>query len=115
MFPCEEIKHLCRQCSKEFSQKGYVVKHKRAVHEGIKYPCGQCHYQTTKKGNLSKHQRTVHEGIKYIAGNASIEQLQSLILPKTKRQYMKELNTLVDCVENNLLNNQNLGHTKNSS
>ena len=54
MFPCEEIKHLCSQCGKEFSQKGYVVKHKREVHEGIKFPCRQCGKQFSSKENITK-------------------------------------------------------------
>ena len=32
----------CRQCDKQFTQKGHIVKHKRAVHEGVEFPCRQC-------------------------------------------------------------------------
>ena len=68
MTPCEGIKYLCRQCSKQFSKKGPLNGHERAVHEGVKYPCGQCNYQATTKGSLAKHKRAVHEGVKYSCG-----------------------------------------------
>ena len=61
MSPIEEIKNLCRQCGKQFSQKGKLAEHQRAVHEGVKYPCGQCDLQFSKKGSLARHHRSVHK------------------------------------------------------
>ena len=65
MLPSVGIKYLCKQCGKQFSSKGDVSKHQRAIHEGVKYPCGKCDYQATTKGHLAEHQRAVHEGVKY--------------------------------------------------
>ena len=61
MAPCKGIKYLCRQCGKQFSQKGHLARHKRALHEGVKYPCGQCGLQFSQKGYLARHHRLVHK------------------------------------------------------
>ena len=68
MSHCKGIKYLCRQCGKQFSQKGNLAEHKRAVHEGAKYPCELCNHQATSKGNFAQHKRAVHEGVKYPSG-----------------------------------------------
>ena len=65
MSPCERIKYLCTQCDKQFSKKGHLDEHQRAIHEGVKYPCSKCKYQAASKGNLARHHRGVHEGVKY--------------------------------------------------
>ena len=33
------IKHPCRQCAHQFSSKGHLAEHRKAVHEGVKHPC----------------------------------------------------------------------------
>ena len=63
MFSHEGIKYTCRHCGKEFSKKGHLAEHRRAVHDRIKYSCGKCEYQATSKGHLAQHQREVHEGV----------------------------------------------------
>ena len=64
----EGVKYPCRQCGKQFSQKGALARHQRAAHEGIKYLCGKYDYQATAKVDLAKHHRGVHEGVKYPCG-----------------------------------------------
>ena len=52
-------------------EKGHLVQHKRAVHEGVKYPLSQCGNQFTSEGYLSEHIKAVHEGIKYPSNQCS--------------------------------------------
>ena len=96
MFYFEQIKHLCSQCRKAFSQKAHLARHQRAVHEGIKYPCGQCGKQFSEKGDIARHQREVHEGIKYPCGQCCKEFSRKEILLNIKGQYMTESNPLAE-------------------
>ena len=51
----------CRQSNKRFTQKGHIVKHKRAVHEAVKLPCRQCDKKYTQKGHIIEHKTAVRE------------------------------------------------------
>ena len=76
----EGVKHPCRQCGHQFASKGYLAEQQRAVHEGIKHPCSQCGHQFTSKVHLTRHRRVVHEGVKHSCKQCD---LQFTVLPNT--------------------------------
>ena len=56
---------ICEQCDYKATQKGYLLKHVKAIHEGVKFPCEQCDYKAIRKENLLIHIKSTHEGIKF--------------------------------------------------
>ena len=54
---------LCDVCSALFVSQQSLKEHKESIHEGIKYHGDQCEYKTNNRGNLIKHVTAVHEGI----------------------------------------------------
>ena len=62
--PIKGVKYPCRHCGQQFSQKGSLVKHQRAIHEEVKYPSSQCGKQFSQKGHLKRHIESVHKGKK---------------------------------------------------
>ena len=55
----------CPECGKEFTKRGHMLRHYRAIHEAVKYHCDQCDSQFTQQANLQRHIQSNHEGIKY--------------------------------------------------
>ena len=70
LFVHEAIKYVCDQDNKQFTTKGSLAGHKRAVHEGVKYHCGR---QATTNSDLTEHKRAVHEGVKYPCGQCGYQ------------------------------------------
>ena len=48
-------------CEKEFSKKGKLRAHNRAIHEGITHACLFCSYKTGFPSNLKRHNQKAHE------------------------------------------------------
>ena len=47
-------------CEKEFSKKGKLRAHSRAIHEGIRHSCLSCSYETGFPSNLKRHNQKAH-------------------------------------------------------
>ena len=61
----EAVKYHCDQCDSQFTQQANLQRHIQSNHEGIKYPCNQCDYQATQQGSLQTHIQSKHESVKY--------------------------------------------------
>ena len=96
MSPCEGIKYLCRQCGKQFSQKGPLNAHKRAVHEGANTLVGNVTIKQLKRETLLNIKGQYMMGSNTLVGNATIKQQQKEVSLNTKGQYMKESSILAD-------------------
>ena len=46
-------------------KKGYLSRHKKAIHHGVKFSCDICDYKATKKGALLTHIKSIHKGVKF--------------------------------------------------
>ena len=57
--------HVCDACGKNYTSKGNLYLHVRALHKGADYPCGQFEYRANGKTHLKKHIQSVHEKIKH--------------------------------------------------
>ena len=51
----------CDICSKTFTSREYMLKHKRRVHNDKIFKCDMCSFQSKYPDNLGQHIRTVHE------------------------------------------------------
>ena len=79
----EIFQNTKKQCDHQFTSKRHLARYQKAVHEGVKHPCGQCGRQYTERE----------------------------LLLNTKRQYMKESNTLANIAAINLLQREVLLNT----
>ena len=62
---CRRNKHKCDQCDKDFSRKGDLNTHVKAVHDKIKdVECPECESKFSRKGDLKQHIKAVHDKIK---------------------------------------------------
>ena len=52
----DSVKFLRQQAT----QKGYLSKHK--------FPCQQCKHKASQKGHLMRHIKAVHEGVRQLHG-----------------------------------------------
>ena len=54
--------YFLKEAKTEFNEKGSVVNHISAVHEGIKpHKCDLCEFAAAKKSTLNMHVASVHE------------------------------------------------------
>ena len=51
---------LCEQCSKPFTRKQNLDRHKKIHIEKAKFVCNVCEMEFTRNDNLDSHERTVH-------------------------------------------------------
>ena len=99
----------CKKCKKLFSQKKYLTKHLKTIHEGIKaFNCQACQKSFTAKHNLDYHIAVTHEK------NLNEEELFPCLichrdfsykhhLKKHVKQFMKVLNLIsVPCANTNV-------------
>ena len=56
------VRYPCDLCSHSSTNKGDLLKHKKAKHFGIRYPCDQCDYTCTQSGLLNLHKKKKHQG-----------------------------------------------------
>ena len=68
-----ETKFHCTECSKSFSYKTHLHRHRRSAHKGIKYECNLCEYEGSRQDNLTIHIQTKHEGLKYACNQCDYE------------------------------------------
>ena len=60
------MKHDCKECGKQFSQRFNLTRHVNNVHRSIKYSCNLCDYKATRKFDLTKHVTNVHQTMETI-------------------------------------------------
>jgi len=61
----DTVQFVCPDCSKIFSYRNTLNKHKRSVHSGVRYSCAECDFQATNAGHLATHKKSIHEGVRY--------------------------------------------------
>jgi len=61
----DTVQFECPDCSKIFSYRNTLNKHKRSVHSGVRYSCAECDFQATNAGHLATHKKSIHEGVRY--------------------------------------------------
>ena len=50
-------------CNARLSTEGYLKKHENSIHKNIKFDCKDCGKQYKEKGKLTRHINHVHKGI----------------------------------------------------
>ena len=58
--------HICKFCSKEFSEKISLVIHEKSVHLNVKdFKCEKCDFASACKNKLKLHITSIHDGVMY--------------------------------------------------